>query len=209
MAASTSPSPAPVASPEDVLSFWYPTSPPTFRAEWYRVNPAMDEEITRRFLPTYEAAARGDLSSWESSPRSALALVITMDQFPRNMFRSTARAFATDKDALRVAKDAIRKGFDGEMGVYERWFLYLPLGHSEVLEDQNEVVGLFEAMAKVHPECRMAIGPSKEHRDIVARFGRFPHRNEVLGRESTEEEVEFLENGGPNFGQGPPKKGGR
>ena len=177
--------PAPSTTPEDVVAFWRDAGP----ARWFRKDDAFDRDFTRRFSDAHEAAARGDLDEWAGSPQGALALCILLDQFPRNAFRGTARVFATDERARKVASAAIRAGFDRQVEPPLRQFLHLPFMHSERLEDQELCVDL----AGDDAESRRW---AQHHRDIIRRFGRFPHRNALLGRESTPEELEFLAGGG-------------
>ncbi len=191
----------------DVLTFWLgtPDDPEwgEFKDIWFRAaTPEFDAEIRDRFLDAHERAAAGDLDHLKDTPEGCLALLILLDQFPRNMFRGTARAFATDPNALEIAKHAAAKGFDDNVMPVHRTFLYLPFEHSENLADQEAGIRL---MSKVGRD--RAIEAAIEHRDIIVRFGRFPHRNAVLGRESTPEELDFLNNGGQTFGQvsGPAK----
>jgi len=176
----------PVA-PEDVLGFWREAGPD----RWYKADPEFDALVRARFLSTHEAAAAGSLSAWEETPAGALALLIALDQFPRNMFRGTARAFATDRLALAVARRAVQRGFDRAFSMPERNFFYLPFEHSENLADQERSLALCESSGDAD-----AIKWAKVHLDVIRRFGRFPHRNAALGRRSTPEETAFLEGGG-------------
>jgi uncharacterized protein (DUF924 family) len=174
-------------APEQVLSFWREAGPD----RWYKADPEFDALVRSRFLATHEAAAAGKLAGWEQTPDGALALLIALDQFPRNMFRGTARAFATDPLALAVAKRAIERGFDRGFLMPERNFFYLPFEHSENLADQEQSLALCEAAGDAD-----AIKWAKLHLDVIRRFGRFPHRNEALGRASTPQELAFREGGG-------------
>ena len=172
-----------------VLDFWFRGD--ETRKEWFQKDAAFDAEIARRFSALHEIAASGDLVHWRDSPRDCLALIILLDQFPRNMFRGTARAFASDAMALDAAKHAVASGYDRSMGEVERTFLYLPFEHSESLADQERALELFAG----NPNFEWA----RKHWEIVQRFGRFPHRNAILGRESTAAEVEFLKEPGSGF----------
>ena len=176
----------PVASPEEVLSFWREAGPD----RWFEQDAAFDDSIRQRFLATYEAAARGELAGWEASAEGALALVIVLDQFPRNMFRGTARAFAADDRARWAANLALKRGYDLDVPESERGFLFLPFMHSEDLADQNRCVELYRAADDEN------LKHAEQHRDIVRRFGRFPHRNAILSRATTPEEQAFLDDGG-------------
>ena len=169
-----------------LLHFWRTAGP----ARWFRRDEAFDAEFTRRFLATHEAAAAGQLQAWNDTPEGALALVLLLDQFPRNAFRGTARVYATDAQARAVAEEAIRRGFDNAVEPDLRRFFYIPFMHSESLADQERSVAL-NASADED-----ALRWAHHHRDIVARFGRFPHRNAVLGRQSTPEEERFIAEGG-------------
>ena len=173
--------------PIDVVGFWRDAGPD----KWFAKNAKFDERIALRFEPSHFAAARGEHDAWMSSPEGCLALLLLLDQFPRNLFRDSAHAFATDGKALSIAKHAIGEGFDQSIEPVLRPFVYMPLMHSEVLADQEASVVLFEALgAKTNLDFAVI------HRDIIARFGRFPHRNAALGRATTPEEQAFLEDGG-------------
>jgi uncharacterized protein (DUF924 family) len=194
-------------SPEDVLSFWFgpPGSAPLARAErWFALDPAFDEEVRERFEGLVASAAAGALEAWRESPPGAVALVLVLDQFPRNLYRGSARAFACDAAALDVCLDAQSRGFDRALAPVERWFLYLPLMHAESPAHQQRSVALFEALAAETPPpvgdaLAEAADFARRHRDVIARFGRFPHRNGALGRASTPEEIAFLEQPGSSF----------
>lgn len=174
---------------QDVLGFWFGSD----RKAWFEKNPAFDAEIHRRFLPLYEEACAGALEDWKKSPQSCLALVILLDQFPRNMFRGLARAFAADALALDAARQAVDLHFDADLSIDERTFLYLPFEHSESLADQERCCALMQPLGE--DLYRYAT----RHREIIARFGRFPHRNAPLGRESTPEETAFINTPGSGF----------
>jgi uncharacterized protein (DUF924 family) len=180
----------------EVLSFWF--RGPEKRKAWFEKDPAFDAAIRDRFLPLYEAAAGGALAPWVRSPGDCLALVVVLDQFPRNMFRGSARAFAADPLARDCANQAIALGFDKTMLPVERQFLYLPLEHSESLADQKRCLELMREIA-VFPETADLPKWAQAHLDIIRRFGRFPHRNAALGRESTAAEIAFLREPGSSF----------
>ena len=177
---------AALPSVADVVGFWRATGPD----KWFEKDAAFDDEVRKRFLTLYEAAASGKLTTWEGSAEGALALLILLDQFPRNMFRGQARAFATDPLARAVASRAILNGFDGAFADM-RSFFYLPFEHSEDLADQERGLTLYKAAGDDD-----GLKWAKIHADIIRRFGRFPHRNAVLGRVSTPEEQAFLDSGG-------------
>lgn len=175
------------ALPEDVVAFWLGAGPD----KWFSKDPDLDAEIRARFVKTHEAAAAGQLEAWESSPDGALALLILLDQFPRNMFRNDPRTFATDRLARRVADRALEHDFDRIVDPRGRQFFYLPFMHSEELADQERCVELYRALGNDYLQKF-----ADDHADIVRRFGRFPHRNAVLGRKTTPDEQAFLDDGG-------------
>ena len=175
-----------------VIAFWFSecddTGAPIRRTAWFAKDDAFDDDIRAQFSDDVTATAEGRHDDMAADPHGALALVILLDQFPRNLFRGTAQAFAADPKARTVADDAIAHGFDHRLPPVMRQFLYLPFEHSENLADQDRAVTLFKAMND--PELlKWAV----RHRDIIARFGRFPHRNAALGRPGTPEEIAFLD----------------
>ena len=181
---------------KEVLDFWFSKGDRDPR--WFEKSDAFDLEIRTRFLALYEDAAAGALASWKERAETCRALIVILDQFPRNMFRGNARAFATDSDALEVARHAVAQGFDGGISPSQRLFVYLPFEHAESLEDQERGCALTEPLARfaeTFDVYRYAVA----HREIIARFGRFPHRNVILGRASTPEEIEFLKGPGSSF----------
>ncbi|HZH08865.1 MAG TPA: DUF924 family protein [Microvirga sp.] len=172
-----------LAAPDEVLAFWREAGPD----KWFSKDEAFDQACRDRFLLTYEAAARGDLNEWELTPEGALAVVLLLDQFPRNMFRGQRETYRTDPAALMAADRAIERGFDHKVEPEFRRFFYLPFMHSESLRHQERSVALNEALGEED-----SIKWARHHHDIIARFGRFPHRNAILGRETTPEEEAFL-----------------
>jgi uncharacterized protein (DUF924 family) len=176
-----------IETTQAVLAFWRKAGP----KRWFTKSAAFDRQIRARFLPTYRAAAAGALSHWERKPAGTLALAIVLDQFPRNMFRRSARAFAADPLARQVGRRAIAKGFDRRVPPGERQFLYLPFEHSESMADQQRCVALFRATGDAE-----SLKWAELHADIIRRFGRFPHRNAALGRVTTARERAFLDGGG-------------
>ena len=184
--------------PDDVLAFWFGDGSDYGKPHkrWFEKDGAFDAEITRHFLGLYETLAGN--RHWLDAAKSTLARIIVLDQFPRQMFRGTARAFAADPLALDAAKVAVARGYDRGLLPVEKLFVYLPFEHSEVLADQLRACELTEPLAKF-PETGDVHRYACAHRDIVARFGRFPHRNAILGRVSTPEEVEFLKQPGSSF----------
>jgi uncharacterized protein (DUF924 family) len=178
-------------SGEDVLGFWFGELRPE---QWFKKDAALDQEITRRFGDLHRTLARGVPADWLATARGALAAVIVLDQFPRNMFRGGAAAFATDGLALSVAEAAIARGLDARLGVAERKFLYLPFEHCEDAAAQARSVQLYEALGD-----KDALDYALRHKSIIDRFQRFPHRNAALGRTSTAEELAFLKEPGSSF----------
>ena len=170
--------------PADVLDFWFADG---MEKRWFRSDPDFDAIIRRRFENLWLAGARGKLDAWTETATGALALVIVLDQFPLNIFRGRPTAFVTEARAIAVSKAAIVRGFDQELTRERLAFLYMPLMHSELLDDQERSVALFEA-AGLEENARFA----RHHRDLIRRFGRFPHRNPILGRSSTADEMSYL-----------------
>lgn len=194
-------------TPTEVLEFWLgpapddPASVAKASKRWYIADDGFDAEIRDRFGAAIEQAQRGSFADWAETPEGALALVILLDQFPRNAYRGTADAFAGDPVALAVAGRVVERGVDRELACPGRAFLYHPFEHSEDPEDQERSVVLFETLAAEAPKewrefARDFVPYAHAHRDVVARFGRFPHRNEILGRVDTPEERAYLDGGG-------------
>ena len=175
-----------LTSPETILAFWREAG----YDKWFTRDDAFDAAVRHSFLPTYEAAAAGKLSAWEATADGALALCIVLDQFPRNLFRGDARTYATDPLARQVANRALKRGYDQDVPDELRGFFFLPFMHSEELVDQERCVQLYREAENADLKY------AEEHRDIIRRFGRFPHRNPILGRETTPEEQTFLDEGG-------------
>jgi uncharacterized protein (DUF924 family) len=170
----------------EVVGFWVDAG----SGSWFRKDAAFDDRFREKFAAEHTAAARGELDDWSNNGDGALALLILLDQYPRNSFRGTPRMFATDDKALRVAKEAIASGFDVTAEPSLRLFFYTPFIHSERLEDQDRALDLYAQLgAETARHAHI-------HRDIIARFGRFPHRNPLLGRETTAQEQKFLDEGG-------------
>ncbi|MBX3189507.1 MAG: DUF924 domain-containing protein [Labilithrix sp.] len=194
-------------TPEDIVAFWLgpPGDPPLANAKkWWMKSEAFDREIRERFEETLERAVRGELAAWRESPRGRLALVILLDQFSRNMFRGTPRSFAQDPLAREIAEEAFAAGDDRVLGPIETSFLLMPFMHAEDVVLQRRCVEEFSRRALDHQhEIRENFESSAKfarlHCEIVERFGRFPHRNEILGRASTHEETEFLKQPGSSF----------
>ncbi|HLY80450.1 MAG TPA: DUF924 family protein [Caulobacteraceae bacterium] len=179
------------AQPTDVLNFWRAAGP----GRWFEKDDAFDAAIRLKFEPTHHAAARGEYDGWVESADGALALLILLDQFPRNLYRGSAHSYATDGLARRITREAIALGHDKRFESDLRNFFYLPFEHAEALADQDHAIALFEAM-KAETGDPGNLKWALIHRDVIARFGRFPHRNHALGRETTPEEQAFLDEGG-------------
>ena len=162
--------------------------------QWFEKDPAFDRLAKNRFSPLVEAAAEGKFDHWLETPRGALACILLLDQFTRNIYRGSGKAFAADAKARAAATIALEREYDRDFSNAEKTFLYLPFEHSETPEDQERSVALFEALG----DDRLT-DYAIRHRDIIARFGRFPHRNDVLGRKSTDAEEEFLKQPGSSF----------
>ena len=197
-------------SPATVLDFWFgSTGDDTATAQaqqklWWSKTEEVDADIRNRFGGLVEAAASGQLDDWATDPRGRLALILLFDQFPRNMYRDTPRAFAYDPLAAKLALDGITAGADRTLRAIERVFFYLPLEHAESAELQERCVALFTALAAGVPEDDRKtftgyVDYAVRHRDVIHRFGRFPHRNHILGRVSTPEETAFLKQPGSSF----------
>lgn len=181
----------PIATPEDVLAFWFEETP---AENYFRADPAFDAEIGRRFRPLVEAALAGRIDDWAATADGALALILVLDQFTRNTARGTPAAYGGDRKALAVCKTSLSQGFDKDMPPYWALFLIMPLMHSENLADQERCVELVESL-----DIEESTAAAVRHREIVARFGRFPHRNAALGRTTTAEEAAFLKNPNSSF----------
>ena len=180
----------PLPAPVSIVAFWRDAG----AAKWFAKDAAFDAQIVRRFEPAHHAAARGELSHWTATAEGALALLLLLDQFPRNIWRGSAHAFATDPLALSIAGAALRRAHDMAMDTALRAFFYLPFEHSEALSDQELCL---KKCAALDAESGSDWSNwARVHRDIIVRFGRFPHRNACLGRTSTADEIAFLEQGG-------------
>jgi uncharacterized protein (DUF924 family) len=185
-----------------LLDFWFGAPGSTEhdrpRDIWFRVDPDFDATLRRRFLGDHEAAATGAFADWLAAPDAALALVLLLDQLPRNLFRGSPRAYGCDAAARQAAGHALERGFDGLVAPVRRWFFYLPFEHSEDLADQQRALELYGALP-ADQDRDLCLRAAQRHHDIIARFGRFPHRNEVLGRASTAAEAAFLREPGSRF----------
>jgi len=176
---------------EDVLEFWFTETEPE---KWFKKDEGFDQVVRTRFADVYRRAVAGELDGWQDAPRGCVALVIVLDQFPRNMFRGDRRSFATDAAARAVLRHALDSGFGAGLSVKEKQFLYMPLQHSEDVADQALSVALNEATGDADL-VKWAVA----HQRIIERFGRFPHRNEILGRATTPEEAAFRSRPGSSF----------
>lgn len=193
---------------QSILDFWFlPAGAPGHghaRAEWFRKDAAFDAQIRARFGPLLEQALAGGLAHWDASPSGALARILLLDQFTRNAFRDTARAFAGDALALAGAQELVAGGADRRLAPLQRWFVYLPFEHAEDLALQQRSVALFSQLQqeKDAQSCGDFAGTldyALRHRAVIARYGRFPHRNSILGRASTAAELEYLRQPGSGF----------
>jgi len=182
----------------EILDFWFGEPPPAERVEWFRKTPSFDATIRESFGSTIAAACAGAFGEWSHDPHGALARVIVLDQFTRNVYRGTPGAFSGDARALATSEGAIADGFDQRLGPYERWFLYMPFVHSEDRAIQERAIALFTALA-AETGVDAPLPWTKRHADVIRHFGRFPHRNAILGRVSTPEEVAFLATPGSTF----------
>ncbi len=193
-----------------ILTFWFGGGITSLEvmneksALWWKKDPVLDEEIKTRFEPCLIALSKGELDAWQTEPKGRLAMIILTDKFSRNIYRDTPRAFAFDTRAINLVHDGIKNSVDKKLRLIEQVFFNMPLMHSESMDDQKLSISQFENIV----EC--AQGEEKErlqgnlnyavaHRDIIQRFGRYPHKNEILGRESTPEEIEFLKQPGSSF----------
>jgi uncharacterized protein (DUF924 family) len=181
---------------EAIIKFWFGAAGSEnygcYRPWWFLASPETDRHIQKSFTNDYEFAAAGYLDGWQGWPWSCLALILLLDQIPRNLFRGQPETFATDAMALEIAKQAILNGVDQEFLPVQRWFFYLPLEHSENLADQIQCLELFLALPE-HPDKHFAVAAAQQHHKIIKEFGRFPHRNQVLGKVSTSAELAYLE----------------
>ena len=200
-----------MTGPAEVLDFWFAdtlTNPDSLagrRAIWFMGGPDIDQLITKKFGTLPDAALAGELQHWATDARNTLALVLVLDQFPRNIYRNTARAYHYDTAGLNLAVNIIDHDLNLSLHPIEQSFLFLPLEHSEALEDQTRAVQLYETLTTQSSDpylesAKNSLDYAKRHCDIIRRFGRFPHRNAILGRDSTEAEMNFLAAGGDTFG---------
>lgn len=191
--------------PQTLLDFWFAGSESEMIQRWFRSNPDFDRELEARFGELYRRSVAGEFRDWAAEPRGMLARIIVLDQLSRNLLRGSGEAFAHDDEALALAHQVIEREWETHYTPLERLFIYLPLEHSEDLHEQELCVRLFEKLLEEVPaeeQDRYAsfLDYARRHRDVIARFGRFPHRNQRLGRESTPEEQAFLQEPGSSFG---------
>ena len=179
---------------EMLLEFWFAPEGPSERDQlrdiWFQATPEFDAELTERFRADYDRAAAGVYELWRVAPRTCLALILLLDQLPRNLFRNSPRAYATDAAALGIASEAVARGHDRAIAPVPRSFFYLPFQHSESLADQEIGMRLYADLPE-HPDKGAFVEAARRHHEIIARFGRFPHRNGILGRPSTADERDF------------------
>ena len=187
---------------ETLLDFWFAPEGPSegdrLRDVWFDATPEFDAALAERFRVDHDRAAAGAYDSWRTAPQTCLALVLLLDQLPRNLFRNSPQAYTTDAAALDVAREAVARGYDRALQPVRRSFLYLPFEHSEALADQETSVRLYAALPE-HPDKSAFVEAAEGHRAIIARFGRFPHRNRILARVSTAEEQAFLQQPGSSY----------
>ena len=199
-----------IATPDAVLDFWFGAPGPAAdvaarqRPLWFAKSAANDRIVVERFAETLVAAGKGELDDWAATPRGRLALIVVLDQFPHHIHRGHGQSFAYDARSLALAMEMIRRGEDAHLTPLERVFIYLPLEHAESMAMQDLSVALYEKLAIEAPAAERQLFDgfldyARKHRDVVARFGRFPHRNEMLGRTSTADEIEFLKQPGSRF----------
>ena len=178
-------------SPSTIIKFWFEEIKP---ANWFTKSEAFDQQIRARFMETYEFVKSEKSKAWRETAEGRLAEIIVLDQFPRNMFRDSPQSFATDALALRLSKEAVEKGEDKKLSTTQRSFLYMPYMHSEDISAHDEAIKLFAL-----PGLEGNLKFERKHRDIIVKFGRYPHRNQILGRTSTPEEIAFLKTEGSSF----------
>ncbi|MBN66567.1 MAG: hypothetical protein CMM94_03250 [Rickettsiales bacterium] len=178
-------------SPHDIIEFWFA---PGMETRWFTKDAALDHEIKERFLLTYRQGRDGELDGWKSEARPALALILLLDQFPRNIFRDDPRAFATDAQALAVVRYGLQNGYDNEYTPSQCQFFYMPMMHSELLDDQEHSVDLYQRLG-----LEEAYDYAIQHRNVVAEYDRFPHRNAILGRPNSPAEERYLQSPDAGF----------
>lgn len=181
---------------DSILKFWFEGIDPSLQ---FKKDEKLDQEIKTKFGDLLEKAKAGELDSWKNNPESLFALIILLDQFSRNIYRNNGKAFEADKLALSIAKQGIEKGFDKQINPKRRMFFYMPFMHSENMENQEKCIELFEELAKENEKAKHNLKYAKMHKDIIEKFNRFPHRNKILNRQSTKEEIEFLKTKGSSF----------
>jgi uncharacterized protein (DUF924 family) len=188
-----------------ILNFWFgdPSDPSSDygqqRKVWFTKDPQFDATVRQQFETDYDNAKRGNLNHWLEHPRQTVALILLLDQVPRNIFRGSPQSFATDSQALAAARYGLEHQWDQRLIPVERLFMYLPFEHSEHLADQHISLQLFQQLVDDSPELQTTLDYAKRHRDVIQKFGRFPHRNEILQRDTTPEEAEFLKQTGSRF----------
>lgn len=199
----------PMSTSEEIIAFWFgdlgPSTPDKAGFDtWFGKDRETDQKIREKFEEDIERAGRGDYDHWIKSPEDCLALIILLDQFPRNVYRNSPKAFAHDPKARETSLYGLEKGHDLKLPHFGRLFFYMPFQHSERLDHQRRSLELYETLLESAPPelkdtFRMVMDYARRHHEIISRFGRFPHRNEVLGRDSTREEIEFLKEPGSSF----------
>ena len=183
-------------NPDSIIKFWFEEITPK---KQFKKDKDFDEKVKSRFGELLEKTKARELDSWKQSAESTLALIILLDQFSRNIYRDGKKSFEGDKLALKIAKEGIEKGFDKQIDSKRRAFFYMPFMHSENIEDQKKAIELFEELSKEHEGAKNNVKYANMHKDIIEKFNRFPHRNKILGRNSTKEEIDFLKNPKSSF----------
>ncbi len=178
---------------KEVLSFWFEEAKPV---QWFQDDPSFDADISERFMVTYDMAKRDLCASWIKDADGVLALCLVLDQFPRRMFKKSPKAFESDEKILLIAKDALRKGLDQILPSVKRHFIYMPFMHSENIDEQKRSVRLFSLIKDEDP---LGYDQALKRQKVIEKFGRFPHRNEILGRKSTEDEINYMALSGAGF----------
>lgn len=190
------------AKAQEIWDFWFGDAT-EFRPEWFKKDPAFDQRIRERFGADLERAIRGEYDHWADTPEGRLALIILLDQFSRNLFRGSPKSWSQDPKALELAQEGIKLGHDRALGMLQRFFFYLPLEHAEDLAVQDEAVAQYRALLRDYPDpdgpAHSGLDYALRHHVIIERFGRFPHRNAVLGRDSSPEELAFLKEPNSSF----------
>lgn len=184
------------ANPNEIIKFWFEETKPRFQ---FKKDKDFDNKVKSRFGNLLEKAKIGELDSWKNNPESLFALIILLDQFSRNIYRDDKKSFEGDELAVKIVKEGIEKGFDKQIDPKRRMFFYMPFMHSENIENQERCIELIKELSKENKKAKLNLKYANMHKDIIEKFNRFPHRNKILNRESTEEEIDFLKTKGSSF----------